>query len=87
MSGNTGRKCTTINAHILHKIHDHLQDYVTFKPSLSGSICLWGCANGHQEKEAKPLHIGMVQAPATPLKMQVVGHMLPEATLHEALAE
>lgn len=29
----------------------------------------------------------MVQAPVTRLKMQLVGHMLPAATLHQALPE
>lgn len=68
-------------------MHYHLQEYITFKPSLSGSICLCGCANGRQEKEAKTLHTGMVQVPVTTLKMQLVGHMLPAATLHQALPE
>lgn len=40
-----------------------------------------------RKKETKPLHIGMVQAPATQLKMQLVGHTLPAATLHQALPE
>lgn len=74
-----------ICVHLLFKFHYHLQDYITFKPSLSGSICLCSGANGKQEKESKPLHIGMLQVPVMLLKVQLVGHMLPAATLHHAL--